>query len=237
MELFSALASGSYPTMLYTVYAEQTSRSANSVTYSFTCWARLDNQTYDYFNALVYPKINIGGTTASFVALGKFPKGAGAKFSTISVTVSGISAATSSLSYTFSATSQLGGTSSSTTGYVGGKSGTVPVSVYATTPSLGGSVTIRDGSTVVSSYYRENLGTGSFNISWPSASGANGTLVYELQRSINGQNWTIVNSAISGTSINDAPGAGANSVRYAVLAKNRVGTDEMMSGFIYSNSK
>ncbi|MDA2605742.1 hypothetical protein SOP90_09495 [Bacillus sp. DAG6] len=234
MELFSALASGSYPTMLYTVYAEQTSRSANSVTYSFTCWARLDNQTYDYFNALVYPKINIGGTTASFAALGKFPKGAGAKFSTISVTVSGISAATSSLSYTFSATSQLGGTSSSTTGYVGGKSGTVPVSVYATTPSLGGSVTIRDGSTVVSSYYRENLGTGSFNISWPSASGANGTLVYELQRSINGQNWTIVNSAISGTSINDAPGAGANSVRYAVLAKNRVGTDEMMSGFIYS---
>ncbi|AJH02450.1 hypothetical protein P4493_10940 [Bacillus thuringiensis] len=234
MELFSALASGSYPTMLYTVYAEQTSRSANSVTYSVTCWARLDNQTYDYFGALVYPKINIGGTTASFAALGTFPKGAGAKFSTISVTVSGISAATSSLSYTFSATSQLGGTSSSTTGYVGGKSGTVPVSVYATTPSLGGTITIKDGSTVVSSYYRENLGTGSFNISWPSATGANGTLVYELQRSINGQNWTIVNSAISGTSINDAPGAGASSVRYAVLAKNRVGTDEMMSGFIYS---
>ncbi|MGH1263356.1 hypothetical protein ACQVWE_13725 [Bacillus cereus] len=236
MELFSALASGSYPTMLYTVYADQTSRSANSVTYSVTCWARLENQTYDYFGALVYPKINIGGTTVSFASLGTFPKGAGAKSSTVNVTVSGISAATSSVSYTFSATSQLGGTSSSTTGYVGGKSGTVPVSVYATTPSLGGSITIKDGSTVVSSYYRENLGTGSFNVSWPSASGANGTLVYELQRSINGQNWTVVNSAISGTSINDAPGAGANSVRYAVLAKNKVGTDEMMSGFIYSPS-
>ena len=114
-------------------------------------------------------------------ALGKFPKGAGAKLHNQRNCIWNISG-TSSLSYTFSATSQLGGTSSSTTGYVGGKSGTVPVSVYATTPSLGGSVTIRDGSTVVSSYYRENLGTGSFNISWPSASGANGTLVYELQK-------------------------------------------------------
>jgi len=233
MELFSALASGSYPTMLYTVYAEQTSRSANSVTYSVTCWARLDNQTYDYFNALVYPKINIGGTTASFAALGKFPKGAGAKFSTISVTVYGISAATSSLAYTFSATSQLGGTSSSTTGYVGGKSGTVPVSVYATTPSLSGPIWIKDGSTSVTSYYRENLGTGAFTLNWSGATGANGTLTYEIKRQINGGAWTVVAANNNGT-FSDAPGASANSVRYSIQAKNTVGTDVMRSDWIYS---
>ncbi|PFP65150.1 hypothetical protein COK00_11020 [Bacillus cereus] len=233
MELFSALASGSYPTMLYTVYADETSRSASSVTYSVTCWARLENQTYDYFGALVYPKITIGGTTASFASLGTFPKGAGAKYSTISVTVSGISATTSSVSYTFSATSQLGGTSSSTTGYVGGKSGTVPVSVYATTPWLGGQIYIKDGATSVTSYYRENLGTGAFTLNWSGASGANGTLTYEIQRQINGGSWTIVAADNNGT-FSDAPGAGANSVRYSIQAKNKVGTDVMRSDWIYS---
>ncbi|MGM2632276.1 hypothetical protein [Bacillus cereus group sp. Bce040] len=233
MELFSALASGSYPTMLYTVYADETSRSASSVTYSVTCWARLENQTYDYFGALVYPKINIGGTTVSFASLGTFPKGAGAKSSNISVTVSGISATTSSLSYTFSATSQLGGTSSSTTGYVGGKSGTVPVSIYATTPSLSGQIWIKDGSTSVTSYYRENLGTGAFTLNWSGASGANGTLTYEIQRQINGGAWTIVAADNNGT-FSDAPGASANSVRYSIQAKNKVGTDIMRSDWIYS---
>ncbi|MGH1107320.1 hypothetical protein [Bacillus paranthracis] len=233
MELFAALASGSNPTMLYTVYADETSRSANSVTYSVTVWARLDNQTYDYFGALVYPKITIGGTTASFASLGTFPKGAGAKSSNISVTVSGISPTTSSLSYTFSATSQLGGTSSSTTGYVGGKSGTVPVSIYATTPSLSGPIWIKDGSTSVTSYYRENLGTGAFTLNWSGATGANGTLTYEIQRQINGGAWTVVAADNNGT-FSDAPGASANSVRYSIRAKNTVGTDVMRSDWIYS---
>ncbi|PEK88290.1 hypothetical protein [Bacillus mycoides] len=233
MELFSALASGSSPTMLYTVYADETSRSVNSVTYSVTCWARLQNQTYDYFGALVYPKINIGGTTVSFASLGTFPKGVGAKVSTVSVTVSGISATTSSVSYTFSATSQLGGTSSSTTGYVGGKSGTVSCSIYATTPWLGGQIWIKDGSTAVDSYYRENLGTGSFALNWSGANGANGTLTYEIQKQINGGAWTVVAADNNGT-FSDAPGAGANSVRYSIQAKNKVGTDVMRSDWIYS---
>lgn len=231
--LFSNLSSGKSPTMLYTVTANETSRNGSSATFSVKVSARLESQTYDFFNARVNPKIKIGNVTKSFSSLGPFPKGAGTKSDTISITVTGLSATTSSVSYTFSATSQLGGTSSSTTGYVGGKSGTVSVSKYATTPSLSGSVTIKDGSTTVSSFYRENIGSGSFSLSWPRQSGGNGTIAYQLERSTNGGGWTNV-STPSGTSASHAPGASTTSMRYRVRARNTVGSDTLYSGWIYS---
>ncbi|PFK99782.1 hypothetical protein COJ01_17065 [Priestia megaterium] len=233
--LFSNLSSGSNPTMLYTVTANETSRAATSVTFSVTVQARLEDQTYGYFSAHVYPKIKMGGTTVSFDSLGTFPRGAGTKSSTKTVTVTGLSSSTKSVSYTFSATSELGGTSSSTTGYVGGKSGTVSISAYATAPSLSGSVTIKDGSTVVSSYFRENIGSGSFSLSWPSQSGGNGTIRYELERSVNGGSYVDVNNSLTSTSTTHAPGS-VDVIRYRVRAKNTVGTDVLYSGWIYSPS-
>ncbi|MGG1071170.1 hypothetical protein ABE178_15220 [Priestia megaterium] len=234
--LFSNLSSGSNPTMLYTVTANETSRSATSVTFSVTVQARLEDQTYGYFSAHVYPKIKMGGTTVSFDSLGTFPRGAGTKSSTKTVTVTGLSSSTRSVSYTFSATSELGGTSSSTTGYVGGKSGTVSISAYATAPSLSGSVTIKDGSTVVSSYFRENIGSSSFTLSWSSQSGGNGTIAYELERSYNGGSYVDVNNSITSTSTTHAPGGSIDVIRYRVRAKNTVGTDVLYSDWIYSPS-
>jgi len=233
--LFSNLSSGSNPTMLYTVTANETSRAATSVTFSVTVQARLEDQTYGYYSAHVYPKIKMGGTTVSFDSLGTFPRGAGTKSSTKTVTVTGLSSSTKSVSYTFSATSELGGTSSSTTGYVGGKSGTASISAYATAPSLSGSVTIKDGSTVVSSYFRENIGSGSFSLSWPSQSGGNGTIRYELERSVNGGSYVDVNNSLTSTSTTHAPGS-VDVIRYRVRAKNTVGTDVLYSGWIYSPS-
>lgn len=234
--LFSNLGSGSNPTMLYSVTASETDRTSTTVTYSVTVSARLEDQTYGYYNADVYPKIKMGSVTKSFATLGTFPKGAGTKTSTISLTVTGISATTSSVSYTFSATNELGGTSSSSTGYVSGKSGTASCTKYATTPSLSGSVTIKDGSTTVSSYYRENIGTGSFTVSWPAMTGANGTKQYELERSTNGGSWTDVSNSLTTTSTTHAPGSSTTSIRYRVRAKNIVGTDTMYSGWIYSST-
>ncbi|MES9681798.1 hypothetical protein ABWK22_02535 [Gottfriedia acidiceleris] len=234
--LFSNLGSGSNPTMLYTVTATETGRTSTSVTYSVTCSARLEDQTYGYYNAHVYPKIKMGSVTGTFATLGTFPKGAGTKSSTISITVTGITATTSSVSYTFSATNELGGTSSTSTGYVSGKSGTTASSIYATTPALTGAVTIKDGSTTVTSYYRENIGTGVFTLDWANATGANGTLQYELERSTNGGTWTDVNNSLTSSTTTHAPGATTTSMRYRVRAKNIVGSDTMYSGWIYSST-
>ncbi|WP_377262698.1 hypothetical protein [Priestia sp. YIM B13551] len=217
--------------MLYTVTASETARTATSATFSVTVKASLSDQTYSYYNGHVYPKIKMGSVTVSFDTLGTFPKGAGTKSSTKSITVTGLSSSTSSISYTFSATSELSGS----TGDVSGKSGTTSVSIYATAPSLSGSITVKDGSTTLGYTYRENLGSSSLTLSWPNATGYNGTLNYELERSIEGGDYIDINNSLTSSSTTHAPGSGTDSIRYRARAKNTVGSDVMYSDWIYSN--
>lgn len=227
--LFSSMAAGTNPTFYYTLTASETGRSSSTVTYSLSLTAWLHHSAA-YYSADIYPKMKIGGTTQSFPTMSNF-SGTTKKTVSMSMSVSA-SAGTSSLSYTFSATGELAGSS----GVVSGKTGTVSCSVYATTPSLSGAVTIKDGSTTVSSYYRENIGTGSFTLDWANQSGGNGTILYELERSTNGGTWTDVNNSISGSTTPHAPGASTTSIRYRVRAKNTVGTTTLYSGWIYSST-
>lgn len=231
--LFSSLASGKSPTMLYTVYYDQTGRTATSVTYNVTVSCVLQKPAYDYYNAYVTPKIQIGGSTVSFGQIGTFPKGNTGRSVTKSITVSGINAGTSVCSYIFSATQSLGGTSSSSTGYVQGKSGTLPCSIFATTPSLTGTPTLKEGTTTIGTYYRENIGTTKMRLSWNAATGANGTVQYEVQRSIDGGTYS-AKTMTSNTYLDVETGGGSN-VRYAIKAHNTVGGTTLSSGWIYSS--
>lgn len=234
--VFSGLNSGSGPTMIYDLDINETGRTSTTVTYDVKVYAHLESQTYDFYNAHVTPKISIDGeTTVNIGTLGPFPKGVGTKTATISYSVEGITASTSSVSYKFSATQELGGTSSTSTGYVSSKTGTVDVSVYATRPTLSGTVTVKDGSTTLGGYYRESLDAGSLTVSWPAATGSNGTVHYNLERSVNGAAWADATADTTSTSASNAPGATATSVRYRVQAWNAL-DNTLTSAWIYSTT-
>src|SRR5437764_6317475 len=162
------LASGSSPTMYYDVDITETSRASTTVTYSVQVSAWLSSQTYDYFSAHVYPKVVVGNQTLNFT-LGTFPKGAGTKTQTLTATVTNLTASSSSVSWTFSATQELGGTSSTSTGYVSARSGTVACSVYASVPTFSGSVTLKEGGTITrTAYFPEDWSaTDTFVVSYP----------------------------------------------------------------------
>lgn len=224
--LFSNVAAGSGPTFFYSLSATEKARSSSTVTYAVTLSAHLEYST-SYYGETVSSSITIGSKTQSFPKMGPF-SGTTNKSVSMDVVVSA-SATTSSLSYKLVASGDLGGSQGDIS-----RTGTLSCSIYATTPDLDGSVTIKDGSVTVSAYYAEDIGTGSFSLSWPAMTGANGSKYYELERSTNGGTWTDVSSSLTSTSTTHPPGSSTTSIRYRVRARNTVGSDNLYSGWIYS---
>lgn len=233
--VISSLGAGSGPTIYYNldITEQGGTRTASQVSYTVTVTAWCENSS-SWYHASLYQTVWIGNTSHNFTITTL--DGTTAKSSTATLTPTNLTAGSSSCAWSFSASGQLSGSS----GVVSpAKTGSVGVSVYATTPSQPQGWSFWDGGVYgtnpITDYYREDIGTTTVQVNWNHCTGANGTVGTELALFTDGDaDWTYINLG-DVTSYQFSDLGHRKNIKFAIRSSNTIGGTTLWSGWQYSS--